>query len=74
MEKCNHLVPRTERDQKCKPTDPTSRMHFWTPSGRVETMFNSMISIDFYCKFCSKRTTSFITQEDYQLNKKIIGV
>ena len=72
--KCNHLVPRYEQDKKCNVTDPNSRTHFWIPTGHIEAKFNNTIQVDFVCKHCEKRVTSFLTQEDYELNKRILGV
>ena len=72
MEKCNHLVPRTEQTKKCDPSDPESRIHYWIPSGRKEAIFNGLMSIDFCCKYCNKRTTNFLSMDEYHLNKRII--
>ena len=72
MEKCNHLVPRSEQTKKCDPSDPESRIHYWIPSGRKEAIFNGLMSIDFCCKYCNKRTTNFLSMDEYQLNKRFI--
>lgn len=72
MHKCNHLVSKIDRDKKCLPSDINSKTHFWVPTGRIESMFNGMISVDFYCKHCNKRVTNFLTQEEYNLNKKLL--
>lgn len=74
MDKCNHLVSRLDQNKKCNPSDVHSRTHYWLPTGRIEAMFNGMISVDFYCKYCNKRTTNFITQQDFEINKKYIEV
>lgn len=74
MEKCNHLVPRAEQNKKCDPSDLNSKVHYWIPSGRIETMFNNLVSVDFYCKNCNRRTTNFLSKEEYELNKKFIEV
>ena len=73
MNKCNHLVPKEYMESKCHPTEPNSKMHYWVPTGRIETMFNGMISVDFRCKYCNKRVTSFLTYEEYNLNKKLLS-
>lgn len=73
MHKCNHLVPKQDREKKCNPSDSNSKTHFWIPTGRIEGIgINNMISVDFLCKYCNKRTTNFLTQEDYNLNKKLL--
>jgi hypothetical protein len=74
MEKCNHLVPREEQNKKCNPSDPESRIHYWIPTGRVETIFNGLISADFCCKYCNKRATNFFSKDEYNLNKRFIEV
>lgn len=71
--KCNHLVPKEHMTAKCNPSEPNSKMHYWVPTGRIETMFNGMISVDFRCKYCNKRVTSFLTYEEYNLNKKLLS-
>ena len=73
MEKCNHLVTRAEQNKKCIPSDSNSKIHFWIPSGRIEAMFNGMISVDFLCKHCNKRTTNFLTQDEFNLNKTFLS-
>lgn len=72
MEKCNHLVPRADQTKKCDPSDPNSKTHYWIPTGRIEAMFNDMISVDFCCKYCNKRTTNFLSKDEYQLNKRFL--
>ena len=86
--KCNHLVPRHDQDKKCFPYSIDSKTHFWLPTGNVETKFtfvngqlngvetkfNNSIQVDFYCKYCNSRTTNFFTKEEYELNKKVLGV
>ncbi len=71
--KLNHLVPRQDRDRKCDPQDPNSRTHFFIFTGHVESKFNGLIQVDFVCKHCGRRVTSFLTQEDYQTHKKSLG-
>lgn len=70
--KLNHLVPRADANQKCNKTDPNSKQHFWALSGRIETTISNMISIDFICKYCNKRTTNFLTVDEYKLNQKLL--
>jgi hypothetical protein len=72
MNKCNHLAPKEHMNKKCDSSDPTSKTHYWLPTGRVEAMFNGMVSVDFRCKYCNKRVTSFLTNEEYNLNKKLL--
>ena len=71
--KCNHLVPKEHTESKCDPVDPNSKMHFWVTTGRLETMFNGMISVDFRCKNCNKRVTSFLTHDEYLLNRRLLN-
>jgi hypothetical protein len=71
--KCNHLVARQEQDKKCFPS-PDSRTHYWLPTGNIETKFNGSIQIDFYCKYCNARTTNFLSKEEYETHKKVLGV
>lgn len=73
MEKCNHLVPKMEQNKKCASSDPNSKIHFWVPSGRIEAMFNGMISVDFMCKYCNRRITNFLTQDEFNLNKRVLS-
>jgi len=73
MEKCNHLVPKTEQNKKCVSSDFNSRIHYWIPSGRIEAIFNGMISVDFMCKHCNRRITNFLTQDEFNLNKKVLS-
>jgi hypothetical protein len=73
MEKCNHLVPKTEQNKKCVSSDLNSRIHYWIPSGRIEAIFNGMISVDFMCKYCNRRITNFLTQDEFNLNKRILS-
>jgi hypothetical protein len=72
--KCNHLVPRHDQDKKCFPHSIDSKTHFWLPTGNIEAKFNNSIQVDFYCKYCNSRTTNFFTKEEYELNKKVLGV
>jgi len=72
MKKCNHLVPRTDQNTKCFPFDPTSKVHYWISSGRKEAVFNGLMSVDFCCKYCNKRTTNFISIDEYYLNKRFL--
>jgi hypothetical protein len=71
--KCNHLVPNGEQYEKCNVGEPNSKTHYWIPTGNIEAKFNNTIKIDFICKYCDKRTTSFLNKEEYELNKRIIG-
>lgn len=72
MEKCNHLVPRTDQNKKCFPLESTSKVHYWIFSGRKEVIFNGLMSVDFYCKHCNKRTTNFMSIDEYYLNKRFL--
>jgi hypothetical protein len=72
MTKCNHLVPRADQNKKCDSSDPDSRTHYWIPTGRIQAMLNEIISVDFCCKYCNRRTTNFLSKDEYQLNKKFL--
>lgn len=72
--KCNHLVPRQEQNRKCEPNNKDSKTHYWIPTGRVEITVNNLLSVDFACKYCNRRTTNFLTNEEYKLNERIINV
>ena len=72
MEKCNHLVPRTDQNKKCFPLESTSKVHYWIFSGRKEVIFNGLMSVDFCCKHCNKRTTKFMSIDEYNLNKRFL--
>jgi hypothetical protein len=71
--KCNHLVPRQEQDKKCEPSNKDSKTHYWIPTGRIEITVNNLLSVDFACKYCNRRTTNFLTNEEYELNKRLLG-
>ena len=70
MEKCNHLVPRSEQTKKCDPSDPESRIHYWIPSGRKEAIFNGLMSIDFCCKYCTYKM--FLARAHCQFYNRLI--
>lgn len=70
--KCNHLVTKEFQESKCNAESPLSKTDFWLPT-RIEAKPNGMIMINFYCKHCDKRTYSYITQEEYTSNRKILG-
>lgn len=70
--KLNHLVPRSDTNQRCNKEDKDSKHHYWILSGRIESTISNMISVDFICKYCNKRTTNFLTQEEYKTNQKLI--
>jgi hypothetical protein len=72
MEKCNHLVPRAEQNKKCSPFEPNSKVHYWISSGRKEVVFDDLMSVDFCCKYCNKRLTTFMTVDEYYLNKRFL--
>jgi hypothetical protein len=73
MQKCNDFVTKQYQESKCNPSDPNSRTDFWLVT-RIEAKSNGMICLDFYCKHCNKRTFSFLTQEEYAANRRILGV
>ena len=70
--KLNHLVSKYEANQKCAKDNPDSKQHYWILSGRIERTVSNMISVDFICKFCNKRTTNFLTEEQYKVNQKLL--
>lgn len=70
--KLNHLVPKYDANQRCNKNEPNSKQHFWVLTGRIETTISNMISIDFICKYCNKRTTNFLTVDEYKLNQKLL--
>ena len=71
--KLNHLVAKHEQNKKCS-SEPDSKTHYWIPTGYIEAKFNGIIQVDFMCKYCSSRTTNFITQQEYDTNKRLLGV
>ena len=71
--KCNHLVIKHEQNRKCS-SEPGSKTHYWIPTGHIEAKFNNLIQIDFMCKYCDKRTINFLTQQEYDTNKRLLGV
>lgn len=73
MQKCNHLVTKQYQESKCNPSEPNSKTDYWLVT-RIEAKPNGMMCVDFYCKHCNKRTFSFLTQEEYASNKRIMGV
>ncbi len=72
MEKCNHLVPRAEQNKKCSPFEPNSKVHYWISSGRKEVVFDDLMSVDFCCKYCNKRLTTFMSVDEYYFNKRFL--
>jgi hypothetical protein len=70
--KLNYLLPKIERDRKCDKTNPNSRTHFWIKTGRIETMFNGNIAVDFVCKYCERRVTSFLTEQEFNTHRKVL--
>jgi hypothetical protein len=48
-------------------------MHFWIPTGHIEAKINNTIQVDFMCKYCERRVTSFLDKEEYELNKRLLG-
>ena len=70
--KCNHLVPKHEQNKKCTP-DLDSKIHYWIPTGHIETKFNNTIQVDFMCKYCNRRVTSFLSQVEYETYKNLLG-
>jgi|694.fasta_scaffold77397_3 hypothetical protein len=70
--KLNHLVPKYDANQKCDKHDPTSKTHYWLPSGRIEATVSNLVSVDFACKYCNKRTTNFLTEEQFKTNKILL--
>lgn len=70
--KLNHLVPKYDANQKCNKEQKDSKQHFWVLSGRIETTISNMVSIDFICKYCGKRTTNFLSVDEYKLNQKLL--
>lgn len=69
--KLNHLVPKHEQNKKCS-LESTSKIHYWIPTGRIEAQFGNMIQVDFMCKYCDRRVTSFLSQEDFETNRKLL--
>ena len=67
--KLNHLVPKYDSNQRCNKDEKESKQHYWILSGRIEATISNMVSIDFICKYCNKRTTNFLTQEEYRTNQ-----
>lgn len=72
VQKCNHLVVKEFQESKCDSSNPYGKSDFWLPT-RIEAKPNGMIMINFYCKYCDKRTSSYITQEEYASNRRILG-
>ena len=70
--KLNHLVPRYERDRKCDKTDPNSKIHFWIKTGKIEANIGDNIAVDFVCKYCERRVTSFLSQKEFDTHRKIL--
>jgi hypothetical protein len=70
--KCNHLVPKYEQNKKCT-TDLDSKIHYWIPTGHIEAKFNNTVQVDFMCKYCNKRVTSFLSQVEYETYKNLLG-
>lgn len=71
--KLNHLVPRHDMDRKCDPQDKNSKTHYFIFTGHLEAKFNGLIEVAFVCKHCERRVTNFLTQEEYQTHKKLLG-
>lgn len=69
--KLNHLVPKYEQNKKCS-SDSTSKIHYWIPTGYIEAKFNGTIQVDFMCKYCDKRVTSFLSPQEFETNRKLL--
>lgn len=70
--KLNHLLPRAERDKKCNKTDPNSKTHFWIKTGKIEASIGGNIAVDFVCKYCERRATSFLTEQEFNTHRKVL--
>jgi transcription initiation factor IIE alpha subunit len=71
--KCNHLVPRQDQNRKCNPQDSNSKTHYFVFTGHIEAKFNGAIQVDFVCKYCERRVTNFLSKEEYDTHKKVLG-
>ena len=63
----NHLVSKSELVRKCQ----GPKRHYFIPNGHIEASIGH-VAVRFECKNCHKVATSFLTFEEYEINKRAI--
>ncbi len=63
----SHLLTKINITDRCS---VIAGDHYYLPTGTVRAMVGDNVSVDFYCKYCDKRITEFLTKAQYNTYKK----
>ena len=64
----NYMLPKNEQMKPC----PVGREHYYIPTKHTEASIDHM-AVRFHCKYCGGLATAFLTNEQYEINKKLIS-
>ncbi len=63
------FLPRNDMKSRC----PNEEEHRWRTYGDTRATSGDNVVINFICTKCDKRTSTFITHDEYKLYEKQLG-
>ena len=67
----NYLLNEKRMKVICKGGDK-NECH-WSPTGRIRATAGNNVNVSMFCKRCGCKEEVFLSEEQYQVQKKILG-